>query len=74
MTLPGLTTGNTGTESMTDCAAVEKTMENLNKIVAEFREANMKKKLKECDGLRTLAFQHSSKTTTLKETRYGINL
>ena len=33
-------------------------MENLNKIVAEFREADMKKKLKECQDLKTQAYQH----------------
>ena len=33
VTLPGLTTGYTGTESMTDCEAVQRTMENLNKTV-----------------------------------------
>ena len=48
VTLPILTTGNTGTESMTDCEAVQRTMENLYKIEAKFREADMKKKLKEC--------------------------
>ena len=58
VTLPGLTTGNAGTESMTDCEAVQRTMENLNKTVSEFREADMKKKLKECQGLRTQAYQH----------------
>ena len=46
------------TGSMTDCEAVQRTMENLNKTVAEFREADMKKKLKECQGLRTQAYQH----------------
>ena len=40
---------------MTDCEAVQRTMENLNKTVAEFQEADMKKKLKECQGLRTQA-------------------
>ena len=58
VTLPGLTTGNAGTESMTDCEAVQRTMENLSKTVSEFREADMKKKLKECQGLQTQAYQH----------------
>ena len=39
VTLPGLTTGNTATESMTDCEAVQRTLENLTKTVSEFREA-----------------------------------
>ena len=43
---------------MTDCEAVQRTMENLNKTVAEFREADMKKKLKDYQGLRTQAYQH----------------
>ena len=36
VSLPGLTTGNMGTESMTDFMAFQRTMENLNKTVAEF--------------------------------------
>ena len=43
---------------ITDCEAVQRTMTNSNKIVAEFREADMKKKLKECQGLRIQAYQH----------------
>ena len=44
--LPGLTTGNPTTENMTDSEIVQRTMENLSKIVSEFREAYMRKKLK----------------------------
>ena len=58
VTLPGLTTGNVGTESMTDSEAVQRTMELLSKTTQEFREAEMKKKLKECQGVRTQAYQH----------------
>ena len=36
VTLPGLTTRNTGTERMTYCEAFQRTMENLNKSVSEF--------------------------------------
>ena len=54
--LPSLTTGNEGRESMTNCKAVKRTMERLNSMVSEFREAEMKKKLKECRGLRD--YQH----------------
>ena len=46
VTIPGLTTGNVATESMTDSEAVQRTMENLNRTVSEFREAEMRKKLK----------------------------
>ena len=37
VTLPGLTTGNMATESMTDCEAVQRTMENLARTISEFR-------------------------------------
>ena len=36
VTLPGLTTGNRGTESMNDCEAVQRIMETLNKVTLEF--------------------------------------
>ena len=58
VTLPGLTTGNEATESMTDSEAVQRTMELLSKTTQEFREAEMKKKLKECQGVQTQAYQH----------------
>ena len=58
VTLPGLTTGNKATESSTDSEAVQKTMELLAKTNSEFREEDMRKKLNECKGLRTQAYQH----------------
>ena len=58
VTLPGLTTGNKSTESMTDCDTVQRTMETSNKVTSEFREADMRRKLKECQGIRTQAYQH----------------
>ena len=58
VTLPGLTMGNTATESMTDCEAVQRTMENLNKVVTEFRDGDIKQKLKECQDQRIQAYQH----------------
>ena len=33
-------------------------MEVLTKTTSEFREADMRRKLKECQGLRTQAYQH----------------
>ena len=36
VTLPRLTTGNESTESISDCEAVQRTLETLNKITAEF--------------------------------------
>ena len=58
VTLPGLTTGNVASESMTDCEAVQQTLENLNRIFSDFREADTRKKLKECQGIRVQAYQH----------------
>ena len=58
VTLPGLTTGNESTESMTDCEAVQRTLETLNTITLQFHEAEMRKKLKHCQGIRTQAYQH----------------
>ena len=48
VTLPGLTKGNVATERMTESEAVQRTMENLAKIISEFCKADMKCKLKEC--------------------------
>ena len=58
VTLPGLTTGNVATESMTDTEAVQRTMENLVKITSEFCEADMNCKLKEYQGIRVQVYQH----------------
>lgn len=58
VTVPGLTMGNRGTESMTDCEAVQRTMKNLNRITSEFREAEMRKKLKDCQNVRVQSYQH----------------
>ena len=45
-------------ESLTDCEAVQKTLETLNKITAEFREAEMRKKLNDCENVRTQSYQN----------------
>ena len=58
VTIPGLTTGNVATESMSDSEAIQRTMENLAKIISKFREADTHKKLKDCQRLRTQAYQH----------------
>ena len=42
ITLPGLTTGNEATESMSDAEPVQKTTENLTRITAEFRETEIR--------------------------------
>ena len=44
--------------SMTDCEAVQRTIENLSKTISEFREADMRQKLKECQGVWLQAYQH----------------
>jgi len=58
VTLPSLTTGNVATESMTDSEAVQRTLENLTKILAEFPKADKRRKLKECQGIRVQSYQH----------------
>ena len=71
VTLPGLTTGNKATESSTDIEAVQKTMELLGKTTSKFREADMRKKLNECQGLRTQAYQHMR--DYVEGIKFGIN-
>ena len=58
-TIPGLTTGNMVTESMTDAEAVQRTMEKLTSIISEFRQVNMKRKLQDCQKYRTQAYNHT---------------
>ena len=58
VTLPGITTGNTGTESMTDSEAVQRMIERLSWMVSEFCEADMQRKLQECQGLWIQQYQH----------------
>ena len=58
MTLPGLTTGNVATESMTDSEAVQRTIENQAKIMPEFCKADVKCKLRECQGIWVQSYQH----------------
>ena len=41
VTLPGLTTGNVATKSMSDAEAVQRMMENLTRIISEFCETDM---------------------------------
>ena len=51
VTIPGLTTGNEARESMTYSEAVWRTIENLIRITSEFRESDMRKKLKDCQNI-----------------------
>ena len=56
--IQGLTCGNAATESMTDSKAVRRTLENLMKVTSEFREADMRRKLIECQKVRVKSYQH----------------
>merc|ERR1712002_857491 len=56
--IPGLTMQNVASESLTDAEAVRKVMETITKTTIEFREAEMKKNLGDCQGIRTRSYQH----------------
>ena len=58
VSIHGLTMGNKGSESVTDAEAVRKIMETIHKVTKEFREAETKTKLRECQGIRTRSYQH----------------
>ena len=58
VSIPGLTMGSEGSESITDAEAVRKIMETIHKVTREFREAETKVKLRECQGIRTRSYQH----------------
>ena len=47
VTIPGLTTENVATKSISDSEAVQRTMENPTRIISEFREADMRQKLED---------------------------
>merc|ERR1712112_284561 len=50
--------GNEGSESLTDAEAVNKIMETIHKVTKEFREAETKVKLKDCQGIQVRSYQH----------------
>ena len=56
--IPGLTMKNVASESLTDAEAVRNVMEAITKTTIEFREAEMKKKLGDCQEIRTRSYQH----------------
>merc|ERR1712112_461937 len=56
--IPGLTMKTVASESSTDGEAVRRIMETITKTTIEFREAEMKKKLGECQTIRTRRYQH----------------
>ena len=64
VTIPGLTMGNEVTENIADLEAVQPTLDIIIKTIAEFCEADMRKKLKECG---------TSVKEILKEKKFGFN-
>ena len=57
VSIPGLTMGNIATESVSDAECVRRIMERLSKIISEFREVDMKRKLNDCQRLRVMQYQ-----------------
>ena len=58
VSIPGLTMGNEVTESLTDSEAVQRTLETMMKTISEFQEGDMRKKLKKCERVRVMSYQH----------------
>ena len=58
VTIPGLITDTQASESTSDSEAVQRTLENLTRIVSKFLVADMRRKLKECQGIQTQSYQH----------------
>ena len=56
--IPGHTTCNVATESMTNSEAIRRTMENLMRITSECQELDMRKKLKDCQDIHVCEYQH----------------
>merc|ERR1712177_167222 len=56
--IPGLTMGNEGSKSLTDAEAVNRIMETRHKVTKEFREAETRKKLKDCQKIPVRNYQH----------------
>ena len=50
--------GTVPRESITDAEAVRRIMEMIQKTTTEFREAEMKTKLKDCQNIRVRSYQH----------------
>ena len=58
VTILGLTMNIVASESNTDAEAVRRIMEMIQKTTTEFREAEMKTKLKDCQNIRVRSYQH----------------
>ena len=76
VTLPRLITRNIVTDSMTYSEAVRRTMENLMRITSEFRESDMRQKLKDCQDVCMNEYQMNINTEaiTSRETKSGSSL
>ena len=58
VTIPGLTMGNVATDSSCDAESVKRIMERHSKMITDFREVDMRNKLKDCQRLRVMQYQH----------------
>ena len=59
--LPGLTVGNEATVSISEIEAVQKVMERIMELQEEFRKAEIRTKLKDCQGVQVRGYQHQKK-------------
>ena len=59
MAIPSLTKGSVATVSITDSEAIQRTMENLTQIISEFRESDMRQKLRDCQGFQIYSSNHA---------------
>ena len=58
MNIPGFMMNTVASESPTDAELVRRMMETIVKTTIEFREAEMKTKLKECQDIRPRSYRH----------------
>ena len=59
--LPGLTVGNEATVSISEIEAVQKVIERIMELQEEFRKAEIRTKLKDCQGVQVRGYQHQKK-------------
>ena len=59
--LPGLTIGNKASESVLETEVVHKFIERLIKTGEKFRKAEMRTKLKDCQGVKVRGYQQQEK-------------
>merc|ERR1712126_783509 len=58
VSIPGLTMDTEGNESLTNAEAVNRTIETIHKVTKEFREAEPKVKLKDCQRIRVRSYKY----------------